>query len=406
MVKRIVPMLFCFVLYGCTTANPLSGTSPAPARSDLTLNLDSAPEIHSVKRLWGKPMGGAITDLSHANAVTLVATSPDPDIAGSLGKSFLSLVDAKGRVLWRKRVKSPVKSHAISDDGSLLVVSNYEDEVIAMDRRGRTLWTASVTCRPIVLSDARKVLCYHDDDAEPRIAYDVFDWNGKRLFSQPIEQDILSLRVSNDERNIAYALTQGKVALIGADFKPLWQKPVVGELRVVAVSSGEKPRVAALAYDTNGNSLITVFDQNGAVIAEATQARPVQELTISPDGAMVLTYGNSPAGQIVTAYPLPAAASGPIKLAVAWTRGEGRFADYASPWITTEWGVILGFEDLKDTNRHTHLVGLGFDGALRWSYPLISHEGAYLYDLEYSPKRKRLAATTDDGRLHLFQLGD
>ena len=44
-------------------------------------------------------------------------------------------------------------------------------------RSGKKLWFSSGTCRPAILGQSRKILCYHDD-ADSNIAFDVYSGEG------------------------------------------------------------------------------------------------------------------------------------------------------------------------------------------------------------------------------------
>ena len=130
-----------------------------------------------------------------------------------------------------------IKSQTLSDDGSLAVIATYDDQIRGYNRSGKQLWDAEAFCKPIVLSSLKKVLCFHDDDAEPELGFEVFDWQGKKLSDFPIQNDALVLKVAPDEKHFIMALTHGHVLVFDSHFKPIAKKTVSGEIVDVAITS-------------------------------------------------------------------------------------------------------------------------------------------------------------------------
>jgi hypothetical protein len=164
-----------------------------------------------VTSLWTQKMPGAISSMSLASyaRLVLVATTPDPDIVGSARTPLLSLLSAQGKVLWRKTMTLPVKEQDLAADGSLVVVSNYSGELTAWDRHGTLLWQVEGNCRPQILRRSKKILCYHDDDADPRTAFDLLDWDGHKLATYQMSgtEDVLALKLALDEKHLVLGLT-------------------------------------------------------------------------------------------------------------------------------------------------------------------------------------------------------
>src|SRR5262249_40300538 len=138
-----------------------------------------------------------------------------------------------GRTSWHRELDAAVKSMAASDDGKLAYVSTYDNKLSAIDARGRTLWSTSGMCKPLPLTQKR-FLCYHDDDAEAGVAFDVYTDRGRKLLSYPITRDILALKLSADERNTVIALQGGQLILFGPDFHAQWLKRMPGGIADVA----------------------------------------------------------------------------------------------------------------------------------------------------------------------------
>jgi hypothetical protein len=235
----------------CSTFRQQRGGSPELRESLKEAWLTQAPLAGpsiQARRLWIRRLTGYISDInisSRGNAV-LVGTLPDYDDEDGSRKNLLHYFDGHGRERWSKVLPTAVKSQAISAHASLAVVATHEDEVLAFSESGKKLWSAHATCSPIIINSRKEVICYHDDDAEPEIAFDVFNWNGKKIRSYPIKNDILTLKVSEDEYSTALALTQGMVQVLGPDYKLKWNARVEGEIVDIDISIGRDPRLAVL----------------------------------------------------------------------------------------------------------------------------------------------------------------
>jgi outer membrane protein assembly factor BamB len=367
----------------------------------LAFELSDQPQ--SVKRLWQRKMPGFITDLSAAKdgRSLLVATIPDYDSDQSPKQYSVAQLSAEdGKTRWSLPVQSQVKSLDLAEDGSLGVIAHYNGELQGVSADGKQAWVTEVTCRPFLLSSLKKVVCYHDDDAEPRVAFDVLDWSGKKLLSHRITQDVLALKISRDERNLAIGLTQGSVVFFRTDtFKPAWTRKVDGEILDVAVSSGPEPIIAVLHHSVKKGQKLSWIDFKGRIRGEGVPVAHVEQVEASPDGDAVLVYGNGPRGQSIALFQ-----ADDDSLKEKWSRGDSRYADYSSSMIVAGGLAIIGFEDLAAKGRHSHLLGFDFAGKLKWNLPLVTEEGAYLYAQSYAPDRSFLAVGTDDANLSGYQI--
>jgi hypothetical protein len=83
------------------------------------------------------------------------------------------MLGSQGRLLWQNKMRFPVKELDLSKDGSLSVVGTFGNEILGLNAKGKTLWSVEATCKPIILNESKRVLCYHDDDAEPSVAFGV-----------------------------------------------------------------------------------------------------------------------------------------------------------------------------------------------------------------------------------------
>jgi outer membrane protein assembly factor BamB len=402
---------------GSVSAAP--GPAPGPATTPtamlehpMTFTLSASPT--EVRKLWTQQITGLMTDLavSRDGSAILLATIPNPDGGDGPRESGhgLTRYNRAGKKLWHIELEGTVKSLALSDDGKLALVSTYDNTISAIDPRGRIVWTVEGICKPIPIG--KRFLCYHDDDAEPGVAFDVYTDKGRKVLYYPITRDILALKVSDDERNTAIALEGGQVILFGPDFRSLWQRKVAGEVLDLAVSSGEHPRVAAL-FNSAGTGTaaaagagtrdrskpaaqaIAVFDDDGKRLGEAVPGERVEQLEAAPSGRGIAAYGNGAQGQYVAFYELPLLSTRVV---------DPRSADFSSNMIMTRDLVILGFEDIGETARHSHLIAFDLDGGLKWNLPLVTEEGAYLYAHGFAPIPSLISVGTDDGYLSAFQL--
>jgi hypothetical protein len=390
--------LSCAIVAACVSGL-LAGCA-----SSKTPGFDAATRPGEVQKLWSRKLSGLLTDLSVSRdgSRLLVSTIPDPDRDGGQRGNAVALWNNAGKKVWELPVESQTRAQALSGDGRLAVISNYREEVIGIGAEGQVLWKADGTCRPFVLDEPKRVLCYHDDDADPKVAFDVFDWKGKKLLSYPIANDVLALKLAEDARFFAVALTHGQVILFGAaDFRSDWQRHVPGEILDVAVSSGPAPQVAVLYHTAKQGQLVALFDRDGKLRGQGRPEAHVEQVEIAPSGNGVLVYGNGPKGQHLALLARDAKG----KLAEAWHRADPRYADYSSSLIATQELTIIGFESVKPTERQSHLVAFDYDGKMKWNIPLVTEEGAYLYAQSYSPESSFLGVGTDDSVLSAYAVG-
>ena len=404
---------------GCSSPTPKVTSEDPPNPSTVTkrtkrkhekalpptpvLGFKSAEIPSSVKKLWTQKLDGLITDLSVAESgkAILVATAPDRENDPSATLYHLDYFSPKGKLIWSHPSKTALKSASLSPDGSLVVFETYENQIFGMSGRGEVLWSIEGNCKPIPIAWQKRVLCYHDDDPEPGTAFDVYTWEGKKILSYPIANDILLLKMSEDKRNMVIALTEGEIVLFGSDFRPKWQKKVPGEIIDIAVSSSSEPRVAALfvvGKKVEGKQKLVYFDALGKKVSEGVPANHAEQIEISPDGASFAAYGNSENGQYLGFFTPDGK-----ELSEKWKRGDSKQADYSSAVNLNQNTVILGFEQLDETGRHSHMLGFDFSGDLKWNIPLVTEEGAYNYAHALSLDQL-LAVGTDDNKLNAYRL--
>ncbi len=402
-------LVLCMFL-GCAhikpnASSPLLSESLSESRSKSQIERSALNGIHSTPSLWFKKMKGAITGLSISKngQAILIAAAPDPDIEGSTNQHFLLKLNSEGEVVWKFPVKSPTRDQDISKDGSFVVISNYESQLQGIDAKGKTLWTSEGACRPQVLSEAKKILCYYDDDAEPRIGFDVLDWSGKRLFSHTITQDILALKVARDQKSLAIGLSKGKVVLFNSDFQPVWHRKVDGEVIDVSLSSKENLKVAVLYKNRKKDAEIVVFDHAGARVGSASPSFRPSQIEVSPNGDALFYYGNSPSGQFVASLSLSPISSSSLR--EVWKRGDPLFSDFSSSIHVVNDQVIMGLEKATPYGMEGHILSYNFKGELKWDViPAVSDAGAYIYTHQIASGTGLLVVGMDDATVSAYRV--
>lgn len=386
---------------------PHAQASPTP--------LSHAERKSSLALRWKQKMPGAISSLSAAaTGDVLVATNPDPDIVGSSSRFLLTRLNARGQVAWQKVMEDPVKEQDLSADGKMAVISNYGDQLLVFNAQGKLLWQRQGTCKPYFLNRANKILCYHDEDVDSKVAFDLYDFKGKRIVSYGISGDILGFKLAHNQAHFSAGLTRGRVVLFSADGSKKWQKQLPGEVVDVAVSSEAEPKVAVLVrgfmsdqkkVKMGGQSLylLTAKGEVGKKIDLPIQAFQVE---FTPRGDRVIYQGSSPAldqkGQVLGSVFV-----GKTSVSADWVRGVSPSAVYFHPFVVGRGAIYFGIESSKDQGSggvSNQLLLVSEAGEPLESIPLVSDEGAFFYAHRVAEGgRTFVAVATDDGRVNGFE---
>jgi WD40 repeat protein len=392
-------ILFGFL--GCGGCSSTTETTDLPfERSTQTMKFES---------LWSEELPGPITDIALAkkSGDLVVANIPDVDAGG---KHLLTLFGKNGKKVFQFPSPFPVKSLDIADDGSRVVVNNYDGKLVMYDRAGVALWTSEGGCRPWILNTTKKIICYHDDDTKPSFAFDVYDFDGKRVSRFAIKTDVLALKISDDERWFAVGLAGGRLLVFSnpanGEFKPEKEWKVGGEILDLSISNGDNPTLAAISMDLKKGQSLSIFEALKKEIATMRLSYHVEQVETFPAGKLVAVYGNSPRGQYIAVH---SGYDGTLQ----WQTLDPRYADYSLAIRVGEDKIIAGFERVgKPTaasstatkSRITKLVALDIDGKMRADLSLKTAEGAYLYSFAYSQDRSLLGVGTDDKHIALYEL--
>ena len=389
------------------------------AASSHALQFPTAAMPENVRELWSKKMDGRITDLNLSENGSTILVTVAPDENSAAGHRLIAM-DSGGNELWKLPLTSAVKGQTLSDDGKLAVISNYEEELFALDSQsGKLAWKTEGAgmCRPSWLGkgDTGAVLCYHDDDADPSIAFDLLDpKTGEKKFSfslenfpriqkkgakasQPLRQDILALKLSPDGQLIALGLTQGQVSVVGMDTKERWRSQVMGEIIDLSISNGPEFRLAVQYHIPEKGQFVALLSETGKLLAETRLDTPMIQVEIHPEARIIAAYGNGPHGQNLIALNLD-------DLSEKWRRSAPRYADYSSQMNLGKELLVVGFEDTIPSSRHSHILGFDLEGSLKWNLPMMTEEGAYLYARGMSESASLLVVASDDGILSAHRI--
>ncbi len=389
--KRVLFVLFLLVtlgfgLGGCSSSRDANKPDGFSDRGDYL----------SSSRQFQKSFAGNLADLALArdSGHTLISSIPDSE---SGGKHRLTLLDDDGEEVFEKDLSSPIRNLAISADGSFIAIQQYEKGVTAFDAAGKKRFSVDAACKPIVLSKKQQLLCVYDDETQPKVAFDVYDWSGKRVARFPIKTDVLAWKVSEDENWILIAQTFGKITLINSEFKIVKQYQVKGEVLDVAVSSATEPNLAVLHVVPSSGQSLTLLNFKGDSTGAIRPEQHLEQVEMDQGGKHAFAYGNSPKGQYLAAYSVQ-------NDQLLWRRREARFADYSLKIDVRGDVVVLGLEDEADRTRRSRILILDFEGRVRSELPIETKEGAYLYHFSYSSKRSLLAVGSDDRQLQVLSL--
>jgi outer membrane protein assembly factor BamB len=260
-------------------------------------------------------------------------------------------------------------------------------------------------CRPVVLEKNRQILCHHDDDSLPGVAFTVLSLNGKVKQRFQIPQDLLVLKISADESRIALGMVKGRIWILDPTFKKIADRRVDGEIVDLSLASGPQPAGAEWSALVNVNGLgqqLIAMNPSGKLRWQQTLEAPHQQIELSEDGSLTAIYGNGPKGQLVSLLGTPAFGEG--RLTLLWSYRAPRYADYNQRIDFSGEDIVLGFEEVTERTRHSHVVALQRSGQLNWDIPIQSEEGAYLYARGMTSKSGLLVLGTDDGRLTAYEV--
>jgi hypothetical protein len=383
--------------WGCSTSTSGSAVQP----ESHPMYFPASAQRLSAQKLWMKRVPGLVTDLnlSQDGSTVLVSTIPDRDsLDAGAAKNQHNLIfySGDGKILAKVEMPAQIKSQTLSADGSFAVIANYDDKLRAYDRTGKELWEVDASCKPFLMNPIHRILCFHDDDAEPELGFEVFDEQGKRLSDYAIKNDALTLKLAPDEKSFILALTHGKVMVFNSDFKPVFQSKVSGEIVDVALESGgeDKPSIAVLYNPKKSATQKLAFF--GEKKFEVVVPEHADQVEIGHDGndGSAFSYGNHPVQMLMHLSEKPAE---------MWKRSTRSSAEYSSQVVATPGLIWVGFQDQTPVSEHSHVLGFDPKGGLRTDIEVPAEEGSFLYSFSVSAKAHLIAIAADDGQLSLFE---
>lgn len=375
--------------------------------------------------LWSQKMPGFVTDLklSKNGKFILAATVPSDEESSAPTNPFVLLFSKQGEEVWRLPLKSKIKDLEISESGEFAVMSTYDEKLSGIDQAGKVQWSYGALCKPMLLNRVKRVLCYYDDDSRPGVAYDLFDWSGKKLETYRTGREVLTLKVARDESHFLIALNRGELVRLNSEMKEVFKKTVPGEIVDAAITgegpgggmiaviynvhpgTGSAPAVGAEGAPLKGQSL-ALLDKQGNTLAQVQLSQHTEQVSFSEKADTVLVYGNGPQGQYLASYKLEPGTAPAVKLAKGFFYRDQHFADYSSPMVVSRDEVLVGFEDIyspSTKSRHSHLFSFDMKGKVTWHLPLHTEDGAYLY-AKATASDPFLVVATDRGQLAGYQV--
>ena len=385
--------LFAFTLIAGLFWGSCSSPRPAGVKPSIFGESDTPLALNVLSE---KKFPGNLGDIAVARraGLTLVSSIPDPE---SGGKHLLSLLDERGNFVFQVPMTAPIRSLDIESEGNWSVTAAYEEGLTVWNRKGEPVWKNPAICRPRIIQSRQEVLCIHDDDAKPSLAFEVFSSTGKKVFAHPVKTDLLGLKVSEDETSVALSQVNGRVTLFNGKYQIKREYRVAGEVLDLAVSNGPEPRVAILSVNLGSGQTVSFFGPTGTASGSARLEQHVEQLELNAEGSIAFLYGNSARGQYLAAVRTNDGS-------VLWQKREPRFADYSLKIDVEGPNVVLGIEDATAEGRRSRVMILDQAGNERAEIPIQTVEGAYLYHFEYSPGQAVLAVASDDRTLRLISL--
>ncbi|MBL7714799.1 MAG: hypothetical protein JNL01_04975 [Bdellovibrionales bacterium] len=409
-------------LVACTTF-PGSTIEPFPFPEGIHWEAQPKPKTG----VWTSMVSGIATDLAltRDGSAALIATIPDPEREGPHDyrlvryRRTLNGASLRYQVQWSKSFKNKVRALDLSEDGRFAVMNNYSDELIAFAASGKQIWKVRGSCRPKILAEAKLVVCFHDDDADPDTAFTLFSLNrGEKVAQFPAPGDVLGLKTSPDQKWIAIALsgsraaatlTRSRVALYDvARRDSVWEQEMEGEFLDFAISpvgsdrTDMPPSVAVLtaAYGSKAKpgasrkSRLRIWDRLGK--RDQDIEFPAESIEFSSHGEGVYIYGNAPTGQSLAFLEIG-------KPAPRWHRGIPNQADFAGSLLSTPEGVISSFEEIENGTRKIRWIEVRSDGKILARRDLPITEGAYLYVMGLSSDGLTAWFLSDNGLIGAFK---
>ncbi len=364
------------------------------------------PAERTLKQKWSKTIRGIITDLNVTTSGRWVVFSTVPDPDGSSERDpFLRIYSHKGDVHASKKLPARVRTQAISESLDLILLSTYDEKLLAFDFQGKLKWEKTIHCKPTILETLSKVVCFHDDESKEKLAYEVFSASGVFESKFKVATDPLILKVSGDDFNVVTGLASGKVVMSTPQSVQIWEKLLQGNVVDLAVIPHLQPQVLVVHHSMkkgkrDGQKLSLLKDGN--ILKEWDLPFHAEQIHVEPKSKRFVLYANNPYGQRLVQFTIEEE-----KLIEKWKFEERHFADFSSTPVFAGGEVWSGFEDVPQAiglERVNHLFGFSPEGKLLYDLPLRPEDGAFLFGVSSKGPERFLYVATDQNRLEAYEL--
>ena len=353
-------------------------------------------------KAWSHALPSHISHLSlSADSQRLyVSTSAEP------GKTLaaLRLYGANGKMRWFRKLPQPVKAQDVSSDGALIAVNNYDGKLRVFDASGNLQWEREHMGKPIVLSKAKRVLLFNDDDSESDMAFVSYDFKGQETGRVTVakneskQAEPLDMYSAIDESGVAVAMADQSVAFYDIDGKLLASGKLPGRTVSIVTQGLPKPRLFAISTEEGGDQTLTslVATPQGNFEKKWERALERRHETIRLNGDTLVLYGNTQQGQALSGFH---AATGER----LWQRSYPTPATYPSLIFGTESYSTVLF-DAGTAAGELELLAVGNTGSAVWRGSVEATSGVFSY--AFAPQGPAIAVGAGEpgrGAVHYYK---
>jgi outer membrane protein assembly factor BamB len=232
----------------------------------------------ALNTIWTRKLSESVSD-----DIFGVAISDDGQtLVAACGRSF-HVLDADGRLLWRRETNASCLNVAVSPDGELIAASSMDDRAYLYDRAGRKIWELPVKSYACAVSLAGD---------EPCVAAALTD--GKAVQFLPAVGTRVRWRTPLSGALSIATSADGSVTAVGTNDGGIYILDAVGDLkRCIQAGEGE---LYGLAMDAKGTYLAALdFDEgrlffyqtDGRLLWSQTLEREALRVAMTKDGEVV-----------------------------------------------------------------------------------------------------------------------
>lgn len=357
----------------------LTGCSTSP--SALQISKDGVPAAPSQNKacvIWTRQLFAHIshTSITPDGRLTLVSTS-----AEKRTQAGLRLFNSQGKLLWFRPLPQPARAQAISADGAIIATSTYDGRLRAFSRNGNKLWEAEHLGRPVIFAKSKRVLLFNDDDSEPKMAFIVFDYKGRKIstvtFKNAGDEEPLDMFVSDDESSILVTTSSNNLIVYDVTGKQLQKSKMPGSSISIAATGGAQPRIYALT--SNGSDRrsqrLTAFEPDSGESLQATWSESVGsgfEVAKLVNDQIIL-YGNLHGKQSISGFSIKDGDE-------AWKRSYPTPAAYTSLVFASESYATIALDEGHPAGT-LRIAGINNSGNATWNAHIKASHGIFSFGL-------------------------